>query len=214
MNIAEEVAEIMLKIGGITLNPKKPYRFTSGILSPIYTDCRLLISYPKERRIIRDYYVHAIKSLNKKVDLIAATVTAGVPHGAWIADSLQSPMVYVRGKAKEYGKGNQIEGLTKKGQHAVIIEDHISTGKSSIETAVALRSAGVKVDYIFSITTYELKIVDENFKKNKLKLKNLTNFKAVVDVASKLGYIKPDEKEIVLEWAKDPQKWGKKMGFE
>ncbi len=212
-NSSEKVAKILLEIKGITLNPKKPYRYVSGILSPVYTDCRILMAYPKYRKIIRNLYIERLTS-NGKFDLVAATATAGIPHGAWIADKMNLPMVYVRGSAKDHGKGNQIEGLVRKGQKTAVIEDLISTGSSSTTTANAVRKAGGKVSYIFSIITYGMKVADENFKKNKLKLISLTTFPTVVKVAEEIGYIKEKDRNLILEWTKDPASWGKKMGFE
>lgn len=209
---SEKVAKILLEIKAITLNPKKPYRYASGILSPVYTDCRILMAYPKYRRLIRDFYIKNLKT-NGKVHLIAATATAGIPHGAWISDKMNLPMVYVRGSAKDHGKGNQIEGIVKKGQKAVVIEDLISTGTSSTTTADAVRKAGGKVSKIFSIFTYGMKAADKNFKKNKLKLVTMTNFPTVVEVAEKTGYITKKDKDLILKWTEDPASWGKKMGF-
>ncbi len=210
---SEKVAKILLEIKAITLNTKKPYKYSSGILSPVYTDCRILMAYPKYRRIIRDLYIKNL-SLKGSFNLIAATATAGIPHGAWIAEKINLPMVYVRGSAKDHGKGNQIEGLVKKGQKSAVIEDLISTGGSSSTTADAVRKAGGKVTYVFSIFTYGMDVAKDNFKKNKLKLISLTNFPTVVEVAEKIGYINKKDKNIILEWTKNPASWGKKMGFE
>lgn len=211
---SEKIAKILLDKKAVTLSPKKPYRYASGILSPIYVDCRILISHPKERRIIRDLYVEAINSSKNKFDVIAGTATAGIPHAAWIAEKLKLPMLYVRGKAKDHGKGSQIEGILKKGQKAAVIEDLISTGESSIKSIKAIREAGGKASYVFSIITYGMKKAKDNFKSSKVKLVSLTDFNIVVDAAYKQKYIKEEEKNIVLDWAKNPASWGKKMGFE
>ncbi len=213
-NVSEKVAEILLNIKSVSLKPSKPFRYSSGILSPVYTDCRLLISSPKARKKIINLYIKAIKDSKARFDVIAGTSTAGIPHAAWIAEALNLPMIYVRGNAKDHGKGNQIEGLIKKGQSAIIIEDLISTGKSSIETANAIRRAGGKVNFIFSIITYGMKTAEENFKKNKFKLVSLASFKDIVSQASKMKYIKQNEQAAILEWTTNPPAWGKKMGFE
>lgn len=213
IRVAEKIAKILLSIKAISLNPKKPYRYSSGILSPIYTDCRLLMSHPKERNQIRDFYAEALKQVGS-FDVIAGTATAGIPHAAWIADKLKLPMVYVRGKAKDHGKGNQIEGKIKKKQKVAVIEDLISTGGSSVETVRAIRKAGGNSSYIFSVITYGMKKSEDNFKSNKIKLISLTDFATVVKVAEQIGYIKSKDKDIILQWAKDPSSWGKKMGFE
>lgn len=210
---AEQVAKILLKIGAINLRPKKPYKYASGILSPVYTDCRLLMSYPKERKIIRDLYIKNIKSAGK-FDVIAGTATAGIPHAAWIAEKMNLPLIYVRGKAKDHGKGNSIEGCLKKGEKIAVIEDLISTGSSSVDSILEVRNQKGKASFIFSIITYEMKSSKDNFKKNRVKLYSLTDFETVVRIAAKNKYIKEQDKAIILEWIEDPPLWGKKMGFE
>ena len=212
-NTKEKVAKLLLSINAIALNPRKPYRYSSGILSPVYTDCRLLISHPKERTIIRDLYIEAIKKTGS-FDAIAGTATAGIPHAAWIADKLSLPMVYVRSKAKDHGKRNQIEGKLKKQQKVAVIEDLISTGESSTEAVYAVRKEGALASYIFSIITYGMKKSLKNFKAAKVKLISLTDFSTVVMVAEKSGYIKKKDTDVILEWAKNPPLWGKRMGFE
>lgn len=212
--IAEKVAKILLKLDAITLNPKKPYRYASGILSPVYTDCRVLMAYPDKRKRIRNLYIDAVKKSGVSFEVVAGTATAGIPHAAWIADKLNLPMVYVRGKVKDHGKENLMEGIIKNGQKAIVIEDLVSTGESAITSANAVRSAGGIVSYVFSIITYGMKIAEQNFKDNKLKLISLTTFKDVVSQAQKLGYINKEEMSPILEWIKDPPSWGKRMGFE
>lgn len=210
----EKVAEILLGIKAVSLKPNNPFRYSSGILSPVYTDCRLLISDPKARKKIINLYIKAIAESDASFNVVAGTSTAGIPHAAWVAESLNLPMIYVRGSAKDHGKGNQIEGSIKKDQTAIIIEDLISTGKSSIETARAIRRAGAKVNYVFSIMTYGMKSAQDNFKKNKLKLISLASFKDIVNQASKMKYIEQNEQAAILEWTANPSAWGKKMGFE
>lgn len=212
-NYSEKVAKILLDIKAVSFNAKKPFRYSSGLLSPVYTDCRLLMSHPKERVLIRNLYVQMIQSKGK-FDVIAGTATAGIPHAAWIADKLRLPMVYVRGKAKNHGKGNQIEGKIKKKQKVAVIEDLISTGGSSVETVRAIRKEGAKSSYVFSIITYKMNKSKDNFKANGIKLISLTDFPTVVKVAEQIGYIKAKDKYIILQWAKDPASWGKKNGFE
>jgi len=214
MTVSEKVAKILLDIHAVTLRPKKPFRYTSGILSPIYTDCRLLISFPKQRRQIIKYYLDAIKNSKTSVDAVAGTATAGIPWASWIADAFNLPMIYVRSEQKKHGKRNQIEGQIKKGQKAIIIEDLISTGSSCIKTAKAIRSVGASASYIFSIMTYGLKKSNDSFRQNSIKLISLTDFDAIVHVAEKYKYINKKDYEIILTWAKDPIGWGKKMGFE
>lgn len=210
---SEKVAEILLKIKAVTLSPKEPYKFASGILSPVYVDCRLLMSYPKERKIIRDLYVKSIKRAGD-FDVIAGTSTAGIPHAAYISEKMNKPMVYVRVKNKDHGKKNQIEGKLGKKQKAAIIEDLISTGESSIDTAKSIKDFGAKADHIFAIITYGMKVSTKNFKENKLRLSHLTTFEEIVKVAEKLKMVTEVEKELILKWTEDPVDWGKKNGFE
>ena len=213
INTKEKVAKILLNINAITLNPKKPYRYSSGILSPVYTDCRLLMSYPKERKFIVNLYAEEINKIGG-FDVIAGTATAGIPHAAWIAHKLNLPMIYVRGKTKDHGKGIQIEGKLNKKQNAAVIEDLISTGESSTETVRAIRKQGAYCSYIFSIITYGIAKSFKNFDSIGVRLISLTDFPAIIKVAEKLGYIKSKDKEMILDWSKNPLLWGKTMGFE
>lgn len=212
--VSETVAKILLELNAVTLNSKKPYRYASGILSPVYTDCRVLMAYPDKRREIRDLYINAIKKSGILFDVVAGTATAGIPHAAWIADKLNLPMVYVRGKAKDHGKENLMEGIIKNGQKAIVIEDLISTGESAINSVNAVRKAGGNVSYVFSIITYGLKASNDNFKDNNLKLVSLTSFQDVLEKAQEMGYIKEEDRELILTWIADPASWGKKNGFE
>jgi len=214
MNTAEQVAKILLELNAISLNVKKPFRYASGLLSPIYTDCRVVIAYPDKRSEIRDLYLDAIKKSGVEFEVVAGTATAGIPHAAWIADKLNLPMVYVRGKAKDHGKENLMEGIITAGQKVIIIEDLVSTGESSINSVKAVREAGGEVSFVFSIITYGMAKAEANFKANNLELISLTTFGEVVKVAQNLGYINKEDIEVVLEWTKDPANWGKKMGFE
>lgn len=209
---SEKTARILLSIKAVSLNVKKPYRYSSGILSPVYTDCRLLISHPKERKQIRDFYIEALNKVGS-FDVIAGTATAGIPHAAWIADKLKLPMIYVRGKAKDHGKENQIEGHLPKKQKVAVIEDLISMGKSSIQTVQTIRDAGSSCSYVFAIIIYGMEESVRNFKFAKAKLISLTDFPTVVKVAEQIGYIKTKDKNIILQWTKDPAGWGKTMGF-
>lgn len=214
MTAAEEIAEILLRIKAITLSPQKPYRFVSGILSPIYTDNRLLISYPEERKTVVKFIVDKIKEAKVNPKVIAGTATAGIPYAAWVADALNLPMIYVRSQSKDHGKGKEVEGVLKSEQKTVVIEDLISTGGSAINTAEVIRKNGGKVETIFAIFDYQMPVSVKSFKKLKVKLIPLMTLTDLVLVATRKGYLKPKEREVVLDWAKDPQNWGKKMGFE
>ncbi|MBI2019413.1 orotate phosphoribosyltransferase [Candidatus Daviesbacteria bacterium] len=212
--IADHVARILLELNAVTLSPKKPYRYVSGMLSPVYTDCRVLMAYPDKRREIRDFYIEVIKNSGVEFDVVAGTATAGIPHASWIADKLNLPMVYVRGKAKDHGKENLMEGIIKKGQKAIVIEDLVSTGESAINSINAVRSAGGEISHVFSIITYGFNIAEENFKINNVELTSLTSFKDIVEAAQSLNHIKQEDIKVILEWTSDPSNWGQKMGFE
>jgi orotate phosphoribosyltransferase len=208
-----KTAKILLKIKAVTLNPGKPFKFASGILSPVYIDCRLLMSYPKERRIIRDLYISNIKKVGN-FDLIAGTATAGIPHAAFISEKMNIPMIYIRGKSKDHGKGNQIEGLISKNQKVAIIEDLISTAGSSVDSAKAIKAANAVATHVFAIITYGMKMSIKNLKANNLELVPLTTFDETIMVAEKMNLITSKEKSVIHSWIENPQEWAKKYGFE
>lgn len=214
MNTSQAVAKILLELNAISLNSQKPFRYASGILSPVYTDCRVLMAYPDSRRQIRDFYIEAIKNSGVSFEVVAGTATAGIPHAAWIADKLNLPMVYVRGKVKDHGKENLMEGIIKQGQKAVVIEDLISTGESAINSVNAIRAAGGEISHVFSIITYGFSKAEQTFKENNLQLISLTSFKDVVEEAQKMDYISKEDMQVILDWNSDPLTWGKRMGFE
>lgn len=206
------VARILLDINAVTIRPDKPFKYSSGLLSPVYSDMRLLISHPAERRKITELLSEKIESLGH-VDIIAGTATGAIPHAAWIADMLEKPMVYIRGKAKGHGKQNQVEGLTREGQRAVVVEDLISTGMSSIDSVNALRELGVKSDFVVSIFNYTMSSATENFRSRKINLVSLTTFPDVVKMASNEGVMKKADENIVLDWLSDPSGWASRHNF-
>jgi orotate phosphoribosyltransferase len=204
-----EVAEILLRKDAVTLRPEKPFKYTSGILSPIYCDNRILMSYVKERTKLVDFFLESIRKNNLEVDIVAGTESAGIPWAAWIAERLKKPMVFIRKKQKEHGKENRVEGHLPKASNVVVIEDLISTGGSSLAAVEALREAGGEVLACLAIFTYEMSAAKRNFSEKKCKLLSLSNFSTLVKVAVEKGYIKKEEKKLVLEWNKAPEKWGR-----
>ncbi|NCN58794.1 orotate phosphoribosyltransferase [Candidatus Roizmanbacteria bacterium CG22_combo_CG10-13_8_21_14_all_38_20] len=211
--LAEEISRLLFKINAVSFKFDPPYTFTSGLKSPIYLDNRLIISYPEVRKQIIDYYVQVIKDdigLDN-VDWISGTATAAIPHAAFIANELNLPMVYVRSVAKKHGKGEQIEGYLKKESKVVVIEDHISTGKSSIDNALSIRAEGGIVEYCLATTTYETDISQQNFEKAKVKLITLTTGRLIAETAFKEGLISKKEKESVDLWFEDPPAWAGKV---
>ncbi len=214
MTISEDTAKILLEIKAVTLKPEKPYRYASGILSPIYCDNRLLMFYVDEREQIINYFIQTIKQNNLQFDIIAGTSTAGIPHAAWLAEKLKKPMIYIRSKAKEHGKANQVEGKLEKGQKVLVIEDLISTGGSSVAAVEAAREAGGIVTDCLAIFTYEMQKAKDRFKQADCNVITLSNFSTLIRIAGENNYISTDSVKNVLEWSKDPAGWGKKMGFE
>ncbi|MEX2028547.1 MAG: orotate phosphoribosyltransferase [Candidatus Curtissbacteria bacterium] len=208
-----KVAKILFRIGSVIFRTRQPFRYSSGILSPIYTDNRLIISYPKERKVIIDMLAREIKKIGIP-DVIAGTATAGIPHAAFLAQKLNLPMIYVRSEKKNHGKGNQIEGKIAKGQKAIVVEDLISTGNSSLAVVKSLRRAGVKVTDAVAIFTYGLKEAETNFKSSKVKLHTLTDIDHSTAAALSEGFLKDEQVDAIRAWAKDPKGWGKEMGFE
>lgn len=211
--IAYQVSNILIDLGCIIFRPQQPFKYNTGIISPVYTDNRLILSSPRERTKIVNLLTKKVQEIGIP-DVIAGTATAGIPHAAFIAQKLNIPMVYVRPEPKAYGKKNQVEGSLRKGQSVIVIDDLISTGRSSLEVVKAIRESGGKVTDIIAITTYGLKESEINFAKNKIKLHNLTDLNHSCEVAFKKGFLKKDRVEMIKDWAKDPKNWGKKMGFE
>lgn len=203
----KETAKILLKIKAVSLRTNPPFKWVSGILAPIYTDNRILMSYPKERNMIVDSFLKIIKKNNLKPDVIAGIATSGIPWAAWIADKLNLPMIYIRKKQKGHGRENLIEGKLNKREKIIIVEDLISTGGSSINGVEAVRESGCKVECCLAIFTYELEEAKQNFEKEDVELLTLTNFTTLVNVAVKEKYLSKEEEERVLEWSKNPGKW-------
>ena len=203
----KEVAEILLKLNAVTLSPKKPYKYAPGILSPIYCDNRIILSYPKERGAIVDFYIESIKKNELDADVIAGTATAGIAWAAWIAEKLGKPMIYIRSSSKDHGKENLIEGKLEKGQKVLVVEDLVSTGGSSLNAVRAAREAGGVVSDCIAIFTYGMEKARCSFEKEKCRLIALSDFSELVEVASGKGYIKKEDKGIVLKWNKNPEGW-------
>lgn len=210
--VAQETASILYDVGAIIFRPKQPFRYDSGILSPVYTDNRLIISYPKQREKIVDFLIEKIKEIGVP-DVVAGTATAGIPHASFIAQKLKIPMVYVRSEPKNHGRGNQIEGAIKRGQKVIVVEDLISTAGSSLRVVEALRNAGAKVENEVAIFTYHLKESEANLKKAKIKLHVLTDLEHSAKAAVGKKFLKKDQVQTILDWVKDPHGWAKRQGF-
>lgn len=198
--IEKQVAQILLDVGAVELSPNEPFTWASGIESPIYCDNRLTMADPSGRKVIAKGIADLIRTHYPEATVIAGTATAGIPHAAWIADELQLPMVYIRSKPKGHGQGRQIEGKMKEGDRAIIVEDLISTGGSSLNAAEAVQREGYQVDGVVSIFTYGLNKADELFKQADLSYHSLTNFDALVEVAEANGTIQPSDIQSLMNW--------------
>ena len=207
MNVEQSIAKDLLEIEAVFLNPSDPFTWASGIKSPIYCDNRITMSYPKVRKEIAKGLASKIKEAFPEVPVIAGTATAGIPHAAWVAEILDLPMVYIRSKAKDHGKGNQIEGRIVEGQKMVVIEDLISTGGSVLEAAEAAKREGADILGVAAIFTYELPKGKANFEKAEIPLMTLTNYSVLIAAALEHRYTDEQELTLLKEWKKDPENW-------
>lgn len=207
LSIEQQVAQNLLAIKAVFLSPNEPFTWASGIKSPIYCDNRLTMSFPKVRRLIAKGLAEKIKKQFPEVEVIAGTATAGIPHAAWVAEILDLPMVYIRSKAKDHGKGNQIEGQITPGQKMVVIEDLISTGGSVLEACQAAKREGADVLGVAAIFTYELPKGATNFNTAQLPLVTLTNYTTLIQTALEEGYISEADLALLTAWKHDPENW-------
>ncbi|WP_050181506.1 orotate phosphoribosyltransferase [Domibacillus robiginosus] len=204
----KQIAEELLDIRAVFLQPNDPFTWSSGIKSPIYCDNRLTLSYPKTRQKIAAGLAELIQKEYPEAEIIAGTATAGIPHAAWVSDVLNLPMCYVRSKAKEHGKGNQIEGKAEPGSKVVVIEDLISTGGSAITAAEALRAAGCDVLGVAAIFTYGLPKGEARLAEAELKAVALSDYDALIEVAAQKNYVKTEDIETLKKWKQAPDAWG------
>ena len=205
------VAESLLKTEAVRLNVKTPFTFVSGIKSPIYCDNRKMIGYPEARNIVVTEFVNKIKEMansGKTFEIIAGTATAGIPWAAFIAQEMNLPMSYIRSEKKAHGAGRQIEGADLAGKTVLVIEDHVSTGGSSIKAAQAALEAGAEKVELLSIFSYDFQKAFNNFKEAGIEWNSLSNFQTLLEVAEKMQYISRDEMELASSWNKAPEKYG------
>lgn len=205
--IETTIATDLLTIGAVTLRPKDPFTWASGIHSPIYTDNRLTISYPAVRTRIADGLAQLIKTQYPDVQVIGGVATAGIPHAALVAERLNLPLVYVRSKPKDHGQGRQIEGKLGEKAKLVLIDDLLSTGGSVLKAAVAARREGADVIGVAAIFSYQLPALTTNFAAAKTPFVTLTNYTALIQTAQARGLIDADELNLLHAWRKDPTHW-------
>ncbi len=204
---AGKVASLLLDIEAIKLSYKNPFTWSSGWKSPIYCDNRLALSYPKIRTFIKESLAQAIKSNFSQAEYIAGVATAGVPHGALVAEVLDLPYIYVRPKPKDHGMGNLIEGKIEKGKKVVLIEDLISTGGSSLKAAQALKEAGFNVLGMVAIFTYGFDVAEKQFEEAKIPLVCLSDFNHMLKEAVEKKYLDENQLIYVKSWRVDPGNW-------
>ena len=207
MTNEQAVAEKLLQVKAIRLNVKEPFTWASGWKSPIYCDNRKVLSFPHVREFIKSEMCNVIFEQFADAELLAGVATAGIAWGAMAADQLKLPYIYVRPKPKEHGLGNQIEGFYEAGQKVVVVEDLISTGKSSLEVVEVLRKAGVEVIGMVSIFTYGFEVAREAFQKAAVEYRSLTNYPTLINLAIEKNIVEASEQEVLLKWAKDPAHW-------
>tara|TARA_B000000532_G_C18823093_1_gene386838 strand:+ start:279 stop:929 length:651 start_codon:yes stop_codon:yes gene_type:complete len=207
LDIAKQIAKFLLQINAIILQPEKPFKWASGWNSPIYCDNRKILSYPEIRNHIRQSLASAIKNHFNKADVIAGVATAGIPHGVLVAEELGLPFIYVRNDYKGHGRKNKIEGNYEEGQSVILIEDLISSGKSSIDAANSLKNEGMIVKGVISIFSYGLQTAIDNFNKNEIDIISLCNYDTLLPEALEKNFINSNDLETLKDWKKNPEKW-------
>jgi orotate phosphoribosyltransferase len=205
---ARQIAQYLLQIKAIKLQPTKPFTWASGWKSPIYCDNRKTLSFPDIRKFIKQEMVNVIQEKYGKPDVIAGVATGGIPLGVLVAQEMELPFVYVRAEAKAHGLSNQIEGVIEAGQSVVVIEDLISTGKSSLLAVDALRAAGCNVVGMVAIFTYGFQSAEENFSAKNCRYIALSNYESLVEEALNSKYITEADLHSLREWRKNPSQWG------
>jgi orotate phosphoribosyltransferase len=210
--IPKTLEQELLRIKAVKLSPYAPFTWASGLKSPIYCDNRVTLSYPKVRTFIRQQFVEKILQNFGKPDVIAGVATGGIAQGALVAEELELPFVYVRSEKKSHGMQNQIEGIIHNGQSVVVIEDLVSTGKSSLLAVDALREVGAEVKGMVAIFTYQMDIARKNFEEKNCPLVTLSNYETLIETAIEKSYVTEEDKETLQEWRKDQQAWSDRWG--
>ena len=207
MTDAIVTAEKLLQAGAVKLRPTEPFTWASGWKSPIYCDNRKLLSLPFTRDFIKSELANVVFEKFADADVIAGVATAGIAWGAMVADQLKLPFIYVRPKPKEHGMGNQIEGEIQPNQRVIVVEDLISTGKSSLQVVDVLRQQGIEVAGMVSIFNYQFAVAQEAFQAAKVPFFSLTDYPSLLQLAQQKGIIQEEEREILLKWRTDPANW-------
>ncbi len=207
--LAKEIARSLLQINAIKLEPANPFTWASGWKSPIYCDNRKSLSYPSLRKKLQKAFVEVVENHFEKPDVIAGVATGAIAHGLLVAEAMGLPFIYVRSSAKKHGLGNQIEGDLMPNANVLVVEDLVSTGKSSLEAVEALREAGANVIGMAAIFTYGFKAARENFEQANVELQTLSDYASLIDIALESNYINEADLETLRYWREHPDKWGK-----
>lgn len=205
--IASKTASYLLQINAIKLNIQNPYKWSSGWNSPIYCDNRICLSFPKIRDFLANSIAEEIKKNVSNNFIIAGVATGAIGIGMLVANKLNAPFIYVRPEKKKHGRKNQIEGTLNKNEKVIVIEDLISTGKSSLNAVDAIQNNGAKVIFMIALFTYGFEIAKENFTNKNIELKTLCDYKNLIETAKNNNLINEDEIKSLLRWRKDPEKW-------
>jgi orotate phosphoribosyltransferase len=207
MTDARMIAEKLLQVQAVKLNVREPFTWASGWKSPIYCDNRRVLSFPFSRDYIKSEMCNVVFEKFPDAEVLAGVATAGIPWGAMTADQLKLPYIYVRPKPKEHGLGNQVEGYYEKGQKVVVIEDLVSTGKSSLQVVDVLRGIGVEVLGMVSIFNYGFPVASKAMSDYGIKYFSLTDYPTLIALAAEQGTVQPDDLGILLKWSEDPANW-------
>ncbi|MBS1584754.1 MAG: orotate phosphoribosyltransferase [Bacteroidetes bacterium] len=207
MSTQKHFAEKLLQIKALQVNLQNPYTWASGWRSPVYCDNRKVLSYPYVRDFVKSELANMVLEHYPDAEVIAGVATAGIAHGVMAADLLKLPFIYVRSKPKEHGMGNQIEGVLEKGQKVVVIEDLVSTGKSSLQVVDALREAGAEVMGMCALFTYGFPVADRAFEEAEVSLHTISNYTAMMEVAEEKKIVQPEQQELLGQWRLDPANW-------
>ncbi len=206
-----KIIEDLIEKKIVSISPDKPFTYASGMLSPIYTDFRLTISYPNLRSMIAKDMAALIKEKYPDVNIIGGVATAGIPHAAWIAAEMNLPMIYVRPKPKDHGKGRQIEGRFTKNDKIVLIDDLITTGGSVLNAVKATQKDGGQVLGVSSIFTYYLPDAKNNFEQANIRFEPLISYPELLKQEKANNHVSESQYDLLKTWHEDPWKWGKQF---
>lgn len=208
ISFEKQVAKYLLEIGAVQLRPEEPFTWASGWKSPIYCDNRKILSYPEIRTKVCDFMVQTINEHFKNVDVIAGVATGAIAVGALVADKMNKPFIYIRPQPKDHGMGNQIEGVFNRGDRVIVIEDLISTGTSSLASAMAVTAAGCIVDGMVAIFSYNFPSARRAFENTSMEIYTLSNYDSLIEAAVEAGQISEENLEVLRDWRFHPDTWG------